>query len=173
MVWIDLKRLSPFTLPIESWPSSTWPGGYRMGLCVSQTAQIDSLLENDKKASTSVIKILLLGAGECGKSTVLKQMKILHKNGFTKEEKATAVRVVYCNTMHSIQTLVHGCNNMGIPLSADLRVCTQWLWHRRCIEHSSRFSSHPNILCRLICRHARIVYLRCSIPPQCHQVRGI
>ena len=32
------------------------------------------------------VKLLLLGSAECGKSTVLKQMKIIHQNGYTKEE---------------------------------------------------------------------------------------
>ena len=36
--------------------------------------------------SVEEVKLLLLGSAECGKSTVLKQMKIIHQNGYTKEE---------------------------------------------------------------------------------------
>ena len=36
--------------------------------------------------SLEEVKLLLLGSAECGKSTVLKQMKIIHQNGYTKEE---------------------------------------------------------------------------------------
>ena len=32
------------------------------------------------------VKLLLRGSAECGKSTVLKQMKIIHQNGYSKDE---------------------------------------------------------------------------------------
>ena len=36
--------------------------------------------------SLEEVKLLLLGSAECGKSTVLKQMKIIHQNGYTVDE---------------------------------------------------------------------------------------
>ena len=32
------------------------------------------------------VKVLLLGSGESGKSTIVKQMKILHSDGYTQDE---------------------------------------------------------------------------------------
>ncbi|PIK55706.1 Guanine nucleotide-binding protein G(o) subunit alpha [Apostichopus japonicus] len=66
-----------------------------MGACFSvdneerkakeRSEQIDVLLEESHKGDKAV-KILLLGAGESGKSTLVKQMKIIHSDGFTVSE---------------------------------------------------------------------------------------
>lgn len=60
-----------------------------------------SLANNDKK----IIKLLLLGAGECGKSTILKQMKIIHLDGFSDTEKAHYKSLIGKNVLESVQTL--------------------------------------------------------------------
>lgn len=44
--------------------------------------QINAKLKQDEKIYKATYRLLLLGAGESGKSTVVKQMKILH-NPFT------------------------------------------------------------------------------------------
>lgn len=40
-----------------------------------------------------------LGAGESGKSTIVKQMKIIHESGFTSEDFKQYRPVVYSNTI--------------------------------------------------------------------------
>lgn len=47
--------------------------------------RIDKELHNAHRDFQRAIKILLLGTGESGKTTIIKQMKILHINGFSEE----------------------------------------------------------------------------------------
>uniref|UniRef100_A0A9J2PUL3 Uncharacterized protein n=1 Tax=Ascaris lumbricoides TaxID=6252 RepID=A0A9J2PUL3_ASCLU len=91
-----------------------------MGSCQSQEAQeqmarnkaIEKQLNQDKRAGSSIVKLLLLGAGECGKSTVLKQMQILHSNGFTEDEINERKAVVYNNTVTSIVAILRAMDNV-------------------------------------------------------------
>lgn len=52
------------------------------------------------------------GAGECGKSTVLKQMQIAHANGFTEEEIAERKAVIYSNTVTSMSAILKAMDNI-------------------------------------------------------------
>lgn len=69
------------------------------------------------------------GTGECGKSTILKQMKILHLDGFTDEEKAQYRLTILQNTVESIQALLQACESMNLRFdSADNQVCCFFGW---------------------------------------------
>ncbi|KAK6753393.1 hypothetical protein RB195_012776 [Necator americanus] len=96
-----------------------------MGSCQSQENQelaarnkaIEKQINQDKRAGSSIVKLLLLGAGECGKSTVLKQMQILHSNGFTEEEINEKKAIVYNNLVTSMCTILKAMDNvLHIPL---------------------------------------------------------
>eukprot|EP00968_Pinguiococcus_pyrenoidosus_P017545 scaffold1747_cov251-Pinguiococcus_pyrenoidosus.AAC.18 len=52
------------------------------------------------------IKMLLLGAGESGKSTIFKQMKVLYGAPLTEEEQRHYTQVVHSNVVHAVKTLV-------------------------------------------------------------------
>lgn len=66
---------------------------------------IDAQLAKDKKTGLP-FRLLLLGAGESGKSTIAKQMKILHLNGFTAEEKALFITAIHTNVYQSMRTMI-------------------------------------------------------------------
>lgn len=83
--------------------------------------RIQQRLKNLKTEQEKEKKILLLGAGECGKSTILKQVKIIHAQNsektFTKEEKLKYTQLVRNNTVTSIQSLLEACMKLGISFS--------------------------------------------------------
>uniref|UniRef100_A0A915NDL8 G-protein alpha subunit n=1 Tax=Meloidogyne floridensis TaxID=298350 RepID=A0A915NDL8_9BILA len=79
---------------------------------LSKNKAIEKQLTSDRRAASSIIKLLLLGAGECGKSTVLKQMQILHSNGFTEEEINERKAVVYSNTVTSMAAILKAMDNV-------------------------------------------------------------
>ena len=47
--------------------------------------RINALLDAEKRSLDDDIKLLLLGTGGSGKSTIAKQMKIIHLTGFEEE----------------------------------------------------------------------------------------
>lgn len=62
-------------------PNEQQKSPIRSGKATDISKQIDEQLIKDHRASERVVKLLLLGPSESGKSTVLKQMKIIHCNG--------------------------------------------------------------------------------------------
>ncbi|OJA19757.1 hypothetical protein AZE42_06784 [Rhizopogon vesiculosus] len=93
-----------------------------MGNCISsqdrvekaRSDAIDRQIEEDSRKFRKECKILLLGSGESGKSTIVKQMKIIHQNGFTKDELMTFRPTIYRNTIDSAQAIVLQMRNMNV-----------------------------------------------------------
>lgn len=53
----------------------------------------------------SSFKLLLLGPAGAGKTTILKQMKIIHFEGFTMEERQQKAREIRSNLLESVREL--------------------------------------------------------------------
>jgi guanine nucleotide-binding protein subunit alpha len=80
----------------------------------NRTAQIDRSLEEDAKQLRKECKILLLGSGESGKSTIVKQMKIIHQQGFNTEELKSYRVIVARNVLDSIKAVLSGLNRFQV-----------------------------------------------------------
>lgn len=82
---------------------------------------INNQLRKEKVKVASEIKLLLLGAGESGKSTFAKQMKILHLNGFTPEEMQAYRTIIASNIVGSMRVLIGAIEELdGLqPLKGD------------------------------------------------------
>jgi len=81
---------------------------------VSRSQEIDKQIEEDSKRFRKECKILLLGSGESGKSTIVKQMKIIHQNGFTEQERLEYRPVVFKNLTESGQAIVLAMRKLGV-----------------------------------------------------------
>jgi GTPase SAR1 family protein len=93
-----------------------------MGACKGKEKnEIDEEIKNDRKKMASVHKLLLLGAGESGKSTLAKQVKLIHLSGFTEEEKKSYRLIINQNIITSMQTLIEGAEKFSIPLDSSLK----------------------------------------------------
>lgn len=82
-----------------------------------KSKKIDKELEGDKQKLNKEVKLLLLGAGESGKSTIMKQMKLIYGSGYSKEECAAFSDIVYLNVVKSMQALISGAEKLGIPIA--------------------------------------------------------
>mmetsp|Transcript_41502 Transcript_41502/g.104673 ORF Transcript_41502/g.104673 Transcript_41502/m.104673 type:complete len:371 (-) Transcript_41502:421-1533(-) len=80
---------------------------------------IDHSLRTEYKEAKRQHKLLLLGAGESGKSTIAKQMKVIHMNGFSQDELISYRPVVHFNALLSMRLLLAANRKFGIGLKDD------------------------------------------------------
>nr|AGJ70282.1 G protein subunit alpha o [Terebratalia transversa] len=83
--------------------------------------KIEKDLKEDGLQAAKDIKLLLLGAGESGKSTIVKQMKIIHEGGFTQEDNKQFRTVVYSNTIQSLVAIARANATLNIPFADSER----------------------------------------------------
>jgi len=78
--------------------------------------QIDRNIHSERKKYDREVKILILGSGESGKSTFVKQMKIIHMNGYTDQERRSWLPSIYSNITDGIQTIMEACGDLEIEI---------------------------------------------------------
>jgi GTPase SAR1 family protein len=87
-----------------------------MGLCgsslsteekaqLAKNKEINDQLSKNAKIEADKIKLLLLGAGESGKSTIFKQMKVIYGKTFTDDERRQQLPTIYSNVITAMKVL--------------------------------------------------------------------
>lgn len=65
---------------------------------------------------------MLLGTGESGKSTFIKQMRIIHGKGYSEADRTAFARLVYQNIIAAIQTLIGAMKKLKINYIDDKNI---------------------------------------------------
>jgi guanine nucleotide-binding protein G(s) subunit alpha len=113
--------------------------------------QINAKLKQDEKIYKATYRLLLLGAGESGKSTVVKQMKILH-NPFTTQEKIDKIPDIKRNIRDSLTSILRAMEKINPPIALE-RPEDQWratyiltTAHQLEFDYPPEFFEHAAIL---------------------------
>ncbi|KAG1678550.1 Guanine nucleotide-binding protein G(q) subunit alpha [Nymphon striatum] len=93
-----------------------------MACCLSEEAmeqkrinqEIERQLRKDKRDARRELKLLLLGTGESGKSTFIKQMRIIHGSGYSDDDKKAHIKLVYQNIFMAMQSMIKAMDMLKI-----------------------------------------------------------
>jgi len=134
-----------------------------MGICGTsdqpkktvQSKTIENSLKKHAKTLASQVRLLLLGPGESGKSTVFKQMKILQdEGGFTNEEKLSFRDQIYNNCVSQMRTMIEAAITIRHPLSKKesityaqkiIKITSNVTWTKELGEMIKHLWSDPGI----------------------------
>ncbi|XP_051822596.1 guanine nucleotide-binding protein subunit alpha-14 [Antechinus flavipes] len=83
------------------------------------SAEIERQLRRDKKDARRELKLLLLGTGESGKSTFIKQMRIIHGSGYSDEDRKGFTKLVYQNIFTAIQAMIRAMDTLHIQYVSE------------------------------------------------------
>ncbi|BGP52434.1 guanine nucleotide-binding protein subunit alpha [Rhodotorula kratochvilovae] len=80
------------------------------------SAAIDAELRRARQEEAKTVKCLMLGAGESGKSTLVKQMRLMYANPYSDRERAEYREIVFTNALQSMQAVIRGFEVVRISL---------------------------------------------------------
>ncbi|CAF1519787.1 unnamed protein product, partial [Adineta steineri] len=76
--------------------------------------EIEKQLLLDKKNQRRELIFLLFGAEGSGKSTLMKQMRIIYGTGYSEEDKSSFVKFVYQNIFMAMQSMIRAMDTLKI-----------------------------------------------------------
>jgi len=87
---------------------------------VQKSKKIDKELQKSRNQLNEEIRLLLLGPGESGKSTIFKQMKIIQVNGgYSQDELMGYKYIIYTNTITQMKTICNYSFEKQMKMSSE------------------------------------------------------
>ncbi|KAI9445579.1 heterotrimeric G protein alpha subunit 4 [Lactarius indigo] len=102
-----------------------------MGICMSAAAvevseddkrrhrEAEKSLKEAKQKLSSQVKVLLLGSGDSGKSTILKQMRLIHRVPFSSQEVESYRQLIFVNLTHGLKYVLDSMEDMELEVSPE------------------------------------------------------
>jgi len=87
-----------------------------------RSRELERNMTKDHQMDNQINKLLLLGAGESGKSTLFKQMMICYGKGFGPEDRKEYTHIVYANVIGSMKTLIENSEDLKTKIKTDTRI---------------------------------------------------
>lgn len=115
----------------------------------ARSKQLDQQLRQENMEEQEKIKLLFLGAGESGKSTMLKQMQKIYGKGFTPDERKTFISAVHNNTIVGMTTLCQQAAQLGNPIGDEAKASYDYIMNGEVKEQDvldSTTAGHVKIL---------------------------
>ncbi|KAJ6255282.1 guanine nucleotide-binding protein g(o) subunit alpha [Anaeramoeba flamelloides] len=80
---------------------------------------LEQEIEKEKEDLEKTVKLLLLGTGESGKSTFIKQIRLIFKSGFDEKTRELYKHTIQLNLVKDTKSLVTGMNTLDIDFEPE------------------------------------------------------
>ncbi|KAG8857418.1 hypothetical protein FRB96_005717 [Tulasnella sp. 330] len=99
-----------------------------MGSCISSggdsaelqaNKEVEKHMKETRHHMAQQVKVLLLGSGDSGKSTVLKQMKLIHNVAFTPQEMEYFRQLVFSNIVLGMRAILDAAEEWELDINDD------------------------------------------------------
>lgn len=88
----------------------------------TQNTVIETEQKTAQRADMMVKKLLLLGAGESGKSTLFKQAISLYGKGYSRDERRLYLPTIHANVIESLQEVARQCDNISPVVTSEASI---------------------------------------------------
>uniref|UniRef100_A0A8C1J8M4 Guanine nucleotide binding protein (G protein), alpha 15 (Gq class), tandem duplicate 4 n=1 Tax=Cyprinus carpio TaxID=7962 RepID=A0A8C1J8M4_CYPCA len=94
---------------------------------IAKKKEINLIYLEQKRREETEFKFLLLGTAESGKTTFMKQMKIINGSGYSEEERRSYTTLVFQNVFQAMSAMTDAMKTLKIPYSnPQNEIYAQW-----------------------------------------------